>query len=139
MGVSWAFEVLSWSLPTASTCWPWYFITDLANALQGVWIFLVYIAKPSIWRKITGREDKPGSGMGMASTGSYPMMASPALSTLTSRMIRSLSAVTSSSTTSLPTLTGPKTPVVKKRSIVSCSSQIMIQQALRSQAELSDH
>ena len=77
MGLSWAFELLAWAFgttssssgPSASTslaasleddsgtsmsggCWSWYFITDMINALQGLWIFIIYVVKKDVIKKL---------------------------------------------------------------------------------------
>ena len=52
MGCTWIFELVSWGLPLPPQyCWVWYF-TDTLNMLQGLWIFLIYVAKPAVYRKI---------------------------------------------------------------------------------------
>ena len=66
MGLSWLFEVISWvltlvltnspSIPdSSSTCMPWYLWTDLINALQGVWMLLIYVCKRDVWEKLRTR------------------------------------------------------------------------------------
>ena len=56
MGCTWVFELVSWALPLPQQyCWLWYF-TDLLNMLQGLWIFLIFVAKPSIYRKLVKRQ-----------------------------------------------------------------------------------
>ena len=51
MGLSWVFELLSWAWPSEA-CWPWYVPTDLLNALQGVWIFMIFVLKEDVLRKL---------------------------------------------------------------------------------------
>ena len=59
MGLSWLFEVVSWLLvPDSSSeaeCLPWYLWTDLINALQGVWMLLIYVCKRDVWEKLRTR------------------------------------------------------------------------------------
>ncbi|XP_059092459.1 probable G-protein coupled receptor Mth-like 3 [Tigriopus californicus] len=45
MGLSWTFEIISWILSTSTPCWMWY-VPDAINLLQGLWIFLIFGAKP---------------------------------------------------------------------------------------------
>ena len=78
MGLSWAFELLAWAFGTTSSssdgmstsstslatledgggtsmsggCWSWYFITDMINALQGLWIFIIYVVKKDVIKKL---------------------------------------------------------------------------------------
>lgn len=46
MGVTWIVDVLSWVVG-GPQCW--WFVTDLINALQGVFIFLVVGCQPQVW------------------------------------------------------------------------------------------
>ena len=65
MGLSWVFEVISWVLTlvvtdstvpeTSTACMPWYMWTDLINALQGVWMLLIYVCKRDVWEKLRTR------------------------------------------------------------------------------------
>ena len=73
MGLSWLFEVVSWALTTnwnavgvthrqqgdwdspesPESCLPWYLWTaDLINALQGVWMLIIYVCKRDVWMKL---------------------------------------------------------------------------------------
>ena len=73
MGLSWLFEVVSWALTTnwnemgvthrqqgdwdspesPESCLPWYLWTaDLINALQGVWMLIIYVCKKDVWVKL---------------------------------------------------------------------------------------
>ena len=73
MGLSWLFEVVSWALTTnwngvgvthrqqgdwdspesPESCLPWYLWTaDLINALQGVWMLIIYVCKRDVWLKL---------------------------------------------------------------------------------------
>lgn len=46
MGVTWIAEVLSWLIGGPNHAW---FVTDLVNVLQGVFIFLVVGCQPQVW------------------------------------------------------------------------------------------
>lgn len=46
MGVTWIVDVISWIVGGPSC---WWFVTDLINALQGVFIFLVVGCQPQVW------------------------------------------------------------------------------------------
>ncbi|XP_013103544.1 probable G-protein coupled receptor Mth-like 1 [Stomoxys calcitrans] len=46
MGVTWIVDVLSWIIGGPDSAW---FVTDLVNALQGVFIFLVVGCQPQVW------------------------------------------------------------------------------------------
>ena len=46
MGVTWIVDVISW-LVGGPDCW--WFVTDLINAVQGVFIFLVVGCQPQVW------------------------------------------------------------------------------------------
>ncbi|XP_073829538.1 adhesion G-protein coupled receptor methuselah-like 1 [Musca autumnalis] len=46
MGVTWIVEVISWLVGGPDDIW---FVTDLVNALQGVFIFLVVGCQPQVW------------------------------------------------------------------------------------------
>jgi hypothetical protein len=61
MGIPWMFEVISWWLSTKSLCWLWY-IFDVFNILQGLWIFLAFIAKKNIWQKVLAKYTSPRGG-----------------------------------------------------------------------------
>lgn len=50
MGLSWAFEVLSW-LVGSKVCWLWY-LTDILNILQGVAICCIFVIKQSVLEKL---------------------------------------------------------------------------------------
>uniref|UniRef100_T1JCW3 G-protein coupled receptors family 2 profile 2 domain-containing protein n=1 Tax=Strigamia maritima TaxID=126957 RepID=T1JCW3_STRMM len=49
MGLCWIMELISWAIEGDKE--DWYF-TDLINALQGLFIFLIYVCKPSYIRRI---------------------------------------------------------------------------------------
>ena len=70
MGLSWVFEVVSWLVQAEeqadsfsasaadfeeADCLPWYLWTDLINALQGVWMLLIYVCKRDVWEKLRTR------------------------------------------------------------------------------------
>ncbi|XP_061387133.1 probable G-protein coupled receptor Mth-like 1, partial [Musca vetustissima] len=46
MGVTWIVDVLSWLIGGPNSAW---IVTDIANALQGVFIFLVVGCQPQVW------------------------------------------------------------------------------------------
>lgn len=54
MGLPWLFELLSWAWPSGG-CWPWYVWTDLVNALQGLWMLFIFVAKKGILSKLRNR------------------------------------------------------------------------------------
>lgn len=52
MGVTWTMEAVSWIISPNG----WYFyVTDLANAIQGVVIFVLFVMKPKVKELIIKR------------------------------------------------------------------------------------
>lgn len=50
MGITWSMEIVSWLLSTVKTPQYLWYITDLANTLQGVIIFIIFVCKKKIKR-----------------------------------------------------------------------------------------
>ncbi|CAL4095067.1 unnamed protein product [Meganyctiphanes norvegica] len=48
MGITWVAEIISWQ---DGSCWGWFF-TDAINSLQGLFIFLIFICKANMLKKI---------------------------------------------------------------------------------------
>lgn len=53
MGINWSMEIISW-LCKGTPEYVWY-VTDLANTLQGVIIFIIFVWKPKIKRLLLQR------------------------------------------------------------------------------------
>lgn len=51
MGVNWLAEVISFAFGEKFEAYIWY-ITDFGNALQGVFIFLIFVCKKRVFRLI---------------------------------------------------------------------------------------
>ncbi|GBP93265.1 Probable G-protein coupled receptor Mth-like 1 [Eumeta japonica] len=49
MGVTWAADVVSWAVGGPEYVW---YVTDLLNALQGVFIFIVVGCQPQVWASV---------------------------------------------------------------------------------------
>ncbi|XP_011307422.1 uncharacterized protein [Fopius arisanus] len=54
MGINWSMEIISWLLNKDTPQYVWYF-TDLANTLQGVIIFIIFVWKDKIRRLLVKR------------------------------------------------------------------------------------
>jgi G protein-coupled receptor Mth (Methuselah protein) len=51
-GVTWAGEIISWTVGGPAQFW---YLTDLLNSLQGVFIFVLFVCKPSSVRTFRRR------------------------------------------------------------------------------------
>jgi hypothetical protein len=61
MGVLWVFEVISWVIEVYVTIKFWqkvFLFFDVINALQGLWIFVIFTCKPNTCRQLEGRFKK---------------------------------------------------------------------------------
>lgn len=54
MGINWSMEIISWACEDRLPKYVWY-ITDLANTLQGVIIFIIFVWKDKIKRLLMKR------------------------------------------------------------------------------------
>lgn len=58
MGVNWLAEILSWAFSSSSSESLWY-VTDIGNSLQGVFIFLIFVCKKRVL-KLLNKKLCPG-------------------------------------------------------------------------------
>jgi len=61
MGVLWIFEVISWVIEVYVTIKFWqkvFLFFDVVNALQGLWIFVIFTCKPNTCRQLEGKFKK---------------------------------------------------------------------------------
>jgi len=55
MGILWAFEFISWEMGFLNLNPKFqliFLVTDCLNALQGVWIFVMFVWKPLTWKQL---------------------------------------------------------------------------------------
>lgn len=48
MGVNWLAEIVSWLADSEGTSTSLWYVTDIGNALQGVFIFLIFVCKKRV-------------------------------------------------------------------------------------------
>jgi len=48
MGVNWLAEIVSWALRSDDSTFNVWFVTDIGNSLQGVFIFLIFVCKKRV-------------------------------------------------------------------------------------------
>ena len=49
MGISWLTEIISFAVGGDASHW---FFTDILNVLTGVFIFLIFVCKPNVWKRL---------------------------------------------------------------------------------------
>lgn len=68
MGLNWLAEILSWAFEDYKSLEYVWYITDMGNALQGVFIFIIFVCKKRVL-KITAEKFCPGSFKNVTSAG----------------------------------------------------------------------
>ncbi|XP_065361908.1 G-protein coupled receptor Mth2-like [Calliphora vicina] len=58
MGISWLFDIVSYCM-RENEDWDFMFVlSDFANAIQGIFIFLLFVLKPNVWKLLKKRFQK---------------------------------------------------------------------------------